>query len=280
MKPHINATWNFEFDSIEQYISNLNPEKVLPFAESSKDVRLKSFTGTTSFNESVEIARSGYQVESVKIVIDKLNNNLITTEQNYRNEVCGAYVDIGMYLGGEPECMVTFDEQEVVKYIDVLVMMNESCEVSTNQYMNKGIATACLVDYLESNNYRVRLRGMKYNRIFGKIFTEKITIKEYNQSLSIAQIMGVLHSGFYRRIAFRHLEERCAEHGLDPNKDGYGFSVPLAAISKEVIGDAIVIPSQSSGVLDWSKQDKVKWNVEKLVKEFMARNTAMAEVAR
>jgi hypothetical protein len=177
------------------------------------------------------------QTDLVAAKVNQLSKFIERSKEVEVMSVAGAYVDIGAYLGGEPECMVTYDSQEQIKYVDVVVSLSENCMVSTETFIKKGTIAALLVDSLEANGYRVTLKLMTNNLSDerGHVMINIITIKEASQQMSIAQMMGCMTPAFLRRIEFAHIERWALKHLNGKMPIGYG----RACLDKELLMQAI-----------------------------------------
>jgi hypothetical protein len=229
------------FNSLEEFINAIEKfdYSKAEFTRSSMkegDVETE-FRGSTSLSHAYEICRKGIQTGSVAQKVNNLSRHIERKREVEVMSVAGAYVDIGSYLGGEPECMVTYESQEQIKYVDVVVSLSENCMVTEDTFIKKGTIAALLVDSLEASGYRVTLKLMTNNlsHDHGDVMINIITIKQANQQMSIGQMMGCMTPAFLRRIEFAHIEKWALTHRKGKIPVGYGRAV----LDKELLMDAI-----------------------------------------
>lgn len=125
----------------------------------------KSFTGTDTWAEAVEIATSGWEKganEAAKIaeaVFDRATSMVEKTEISY--DVEGNGLDVGRYLDGEPECWQKFEsvyqEGAGQKIIKVVVSMSISGGVPAERIMRRGAGVQAAIEALEYAGHRVEL---------------------------------------------------------------------------------------------------------------------------
>jgi len=202
------------------------------------DTHRNDWSGSESFNHSVDNSRNGEDLGKLEVAIgqrERLHANILDTFYN----VSGSYVDIGMYLAHEPECMVDFQMSENVKFAEINLNMTESCGTSSIVFFNKAVATATLVDELENNGYRVKLNVIGAVNVNDNKLAAVINVKQFSQKLSIAQMTGCLSQGFFRRMFFAWVEKYCEKTcGLKPWDYGYGYPInfPVEGVTLPVTG--------------------------------------------
>lgn len=173
-------------------------EVLLPRAE---------FYGVTSAEEAYRLAMFGWPegrelIERVKAQIDgKLGSHNRQYEPVY--DVWGAYVDVGRYCEGVPECMLTYEETETPQtgFVWVNVSTGINGGVSTREIQLHGAAVGALVDALESAGQRVKLtweRSSVSQSGSGRI-TLWMTLKEYHDPLDMDRLAFFLTHNAPRR---------------------------------------------------------------------------------
>lgn len=237
---HINQTFN----TVEEFIEYTSKATGSSHLESE---RRTEFAGTTNFDESVRIAREGYQMEKINAAVEAARVQETQMEAIY--SVSGGFVDVGAFLGGEPECMVSFENKESYKFVELSLNIGEHCGVNAQVFENKAIATASIVDALESNGYRVKLNvfvacELRSGRKNGASFdlSAVVTIKDYAEKLSVAQLAGTMHVGFFRRLFFGYEEMKGLEYGFNPDRYGYGRNANNNDLQKFNI-PGVIIPN-------------------------------------
>jgi hypothetical protein len=230
------------FESVEQcldYAAQPLPSFVTQLSKEISEHRTE-FCGSESYEHAMQIAREGINLDKIQAAMTELNLGMKQQEQAY--SVSGAYVDIGTYLGGEPECMVTFQESEEVKFVTIKFLFSENANVSAETFTNKVVVLASIIDRLETIGYRVRLiascrcNSERSNPKFK--FNMDVVVKDYKDNMSISQISGCVSVSFFRRIMFRIIEHIFSKFSLDANDYGYGKSTDWI---DEDIDDSLLI---------------------------------------
>ena len=208
------------YDNLEAYIADLSTDD---YAKQSSIRSSPDWAGSVDFADAVNQARTGLELEKIDLAVngaEKLTSSVIAPVYG----VSGAYVDVSMFLTGEPECMVDFQPQETTRYVTLFVDVAEMSEVTKKQFELKAIAAGCLVDELESNGVRVELIAVGYTHITKggpNVYLEsRVTIKKFMEKLSLAQLTGALATSYFRRLTFAFIEKYYAKHGDVPS--GYG----------------------------------------------------------
>jgi hypothetical protein len=116
---------------------------------------------------------------------------------------------------------VDFQTEEATRFVTINVDVCESSATVNEVFTRKAIAAACLVDELENNGFRVRLNAIANVKDVGGVdLIASVTIKDFQQKLSIAQITGCVSQGFFRRLFFCFIEKYSP---MDPDNHCYGF---------------------------------------------------------
>lgn len=121
--------------------------------------------------------------------------------------IAGDYVDVGRYVTGEPECMVSFAEVRPTDFIDVLLNIDMLASASVEQNVAYYAAAVSVVDSLERSGYRVKLSGVMYSDrvscdvmpynpvrpVFNKpvIHEVRVSIKNYQEPINLAYLTSV-----------------------------------------------------------------------------------------
>lgn len=171
-----------------------------------------TFYGATSAEEAYRMGMYGWapgreMVEKVKALIDgKLGSHNRQYEPAY--DVSGAYVDVGRYCEGVPECMLTFEETETPQTGFVWVHVSTAINggVSTEEIQRHGAAVGALVDALESAGQRVKLTWERSSVSKSKSsrITLWMTLKEYDDPLDMDRLAFFLTHNAARRVMAWH----------------------------------------------------------------------------
>lgn len=248
-----------EYKNLEQFISDMSTKD---YPRRSSEDHDKKWSGSESVETAIQEAREGLNLGEVDLGIIK-HEQLHDYINRATYAVAGGSVDIGKFLTGEPECMIDFQTEDAVKFVTLSADITESAGCPNNVFKRKAIAIACLVDQLENNGFRVKL-----NVVLNENFVRSgwgrlvgiVTIKDYHQKLSIAQITGCVSQGFYRRLMFCFIEKYSI---TDPDDAAYGMpdgefgSIPMTGV---------VLKNTRQGI-SMSDDSQIKEYVEKYTQE-------------
>jgi hypothetical protein len=187
-----------------------------PVFDSSR-TNSESFCGTRNFEEACQLARFGWtkgtaMAETVRASIQHQLEAQITTRQTFEWDVAGSDVDMGRYIDGEPENMLTFAEEvaDGNKFVRITVTLSASAGVSKDEMTRKGVAVLALVDALENHGTRCEVDVVAaFSLMSGKapIYTASIRIKNAQDSVEPDRLAFALaHPSMFRRIAFSLME--------------------------------------------------------------------------
>jgi hypothetical protein len=169
-----------------------------------------NFYGCASAEEAYKLGMFGWpqgreMVEKVKALID---GKLGSHNRQYEpvHDVCGAYVDVGRYCEGVPECMLTYEETETPQtgFVWVHVSTGVNGAVSSEQIQLHGAAVGALVDALESAGQRVKLTWERSSIRNDARITLWMTLKEYDDSLDMDRLAFFLTHNSPRRVMAWH----------------------------------------------------------------------------
>ena len=130
----------------------------------------------------------------------------------------GDEVDIDMYLEGDPECMINYEEAKVhgkAKFLTIAIDIGALCDVTKEAMMWRGIIAAALVDTLEANGFRLEIFGYSYDR--GTILRSThryrdnliiLPVKSEDQHMELERLASLIgHSSSFRRGIFSGFEK-------------------------------------------------------------------------
>lgn len=255
----------FKYKSIEEFVTDIS---TCP-SHKIKDSVLKgsSFSGVESYEAAMVIARQGYELEKLNMLVKDVEKTESRMTMEVAWEVTGAVVDIGAFLSGVPENMMDFPIVEETKFIHIVMDTGELAGAGAKMFLNKSAATAWLVDHLENNGYRVKLDVFYSNQ--GKGHGEQavmITVKEYQEPLALGQIAGAMHPGFFRRLIFRHIEKHYEQVPWGYGQVQTSKSTLERQLKEMADSDEIIFLPQSNNQGNWGAnfnlervEDAKKW---------------------
>ena len=147
-----------EYDSVGEFLDTAT-SKPSPLQMNQRASRTKDgeWSGV-DFNSAVKLLREGWSegYQKIKELTDKVGEIVgakVVQDVSYY-DVSGAYVDVGRFLDGEPECMVEYkpDKEMGTKNVTVVSSMSFSADVDPDEIIKNGVVAACIVDGLEIAN--------------------------------------------------------------------------------------------------------------------------------
>lgn len=173
------------------------------------------FTGTESPREAYKLAREGWSTELEK-VIQVAEDAVTKVEQTNdvpawipRYDVSGGSVDVGVFLTGEPECMVEVPPVRVAKVgkvITLCVSRAYSGTVSAHQVIRQGHVLTALALALQRLGYGFELiLDITISRRRGgeDLVRDRCIVKGVNDQIDPEMLMFALaHPAFLRQLWF------------------------------------------------------------------------------
>ena len=217
------------------------------------DKRTRNFYTECNGKKSVSYALGGWK-EGLKHVdqdLDALVTSAGAGKPTYQRGYHGAFIDMGTYVSGRPDCWIEETESRDVhasgRIKRICVGSSFMCGVTTAQYRRRGASIMALIDIIESNGYRVELDLIATSAGRGGVHATKIRAKDADDSLNREKLAYALMSAdFFRRFVFAirgvRQERMFSAHGggntrniihvrdLDgkPFKDSYDITFPNA----------------------------------------------------
>lgn len=119
------------------------------------------------------------------------------------HDVVGDTVDMGRYITGEPECMMSLtDGTPRGRRVRILFNLAAPSFVEADDMASAQKRITRLVDALEAKNVRVAMVGVASST---PDHTEIVT-KQYHEPLDLNAIAVATHPSFFRRLVFRVIE--------------------------------------------------------------------------
>lgn len=266
------------FQSFGQFIDAVQAPAAMADKNRASLNGTATFTGTDSLADAVLLARRGWQggtatIERLRLRIDKMLGGSIPVP-DIEYDVSGDWLDIGRFLGGEPEyfgSMVDFGRRQdapVAKMVRVVVNIAASQSIGEETMLMRGAAAIVLVDTLERHGIRCRidLCHAVSNRVVKADSLETyVTVKQEGEHLSPDKLAFLLgHRSSCRRLMFA-IEEHDSDDvrrqfGIGRDMGGYG--IPCAAEDKgDVYLDRILSAS------DWHESLTLAWLKKTLINQ-------------
>lgn len=122
--------------------------------------------GGESWEDSVQKLRSGWpegaeQLRKIGVQIEHgIESDVDTCAPVY--DVTGQCVDVGAYLSGAPECMITMEPRTIRGHggiLRILLNLDISNKAKTLHIMNRGAAIMAAIDLIEATQTRIEIYG-------------------------------------------------------------------------------------------------------------------------
>jgi hypothetical protein len=196
----------------------------------SHDTGRSRFFWTETFEEAVELARTGWAEGTAKVVEHREQANAFLAaaktakSREFGWDVEGQFIDVGRFLEGEPECCGSeFDGGDTVASRVVSLRINQavSGSVEADAICARGVTVLCAVDLLESCGIRCEIilsignisTGGAGSVKSGKTVESHVILKRASDPVDLDRLaFWVAHPASFRRFGFRWLEQQ----GLSP----------------------------------------------------------------
>jgi len=231
---------------------------------------INSWTFGVSRPRAVEMAKHGWPegAAATKRLLDDLN--LPPIEEPYSQTfhgVTGAYVDVGEYVQGMPECMIDFQEDKrAARFVHIIVAGGYAAAFSADEIMQRGVTIAACIDALEARGVRCSVE-MRYQS--PEWHTISVDLKHASDPLNLDVLAFALaHPACYRRLGFGVCDAQ-----PDAIRDAAGFREGLGYGSSQPFTDidpsALLFNTMKYGT-HWTRAYSLKKVREALAKYTLA----------
>ena len=268
-------SWNFEStEELLAYVSN----PASHVSEGKGDSNGK-WNGTSTWDEAIDLATRGSPKdrEQALEMYEKLQTaelrSLVGEAEEESYDVSGAYVDVGLFCEGEPECMIEWDEvrADAPRVVTIYVVGGTASEVSSAYMARRGASIACLVDMLENTGIRAEVvqlagsKGWKPTDLFPDAFGDTTWIrwvtKKAEQPLDVDRLAYALSNpSAQRRLIFNvrgHSKHCPGTQGMPPTLD-LRTVVPSGDIVVPNLTASNSTFSSNAGAIEWVRKTFTK----------------------
>ena len=207
-----------EFDSLQEfykYICDTPFNEAFRWTGHSSVTGSQSWTKTESFEEAVELFKSGWSDMATKLV-QKLKVIEAKTEPHMKPrsqlDVCGYQAIVPLYIQGVPNSMLN---KKMVPVKQKVITINKSLDynggTSSDEIIDESIKAMQIVKKLEAQGFRCNLNiALGTSAGWGKDekqFIIKVRIKSANEKMNISKLaFPLVHPSMLRRLFFRFIE--------------------------------------------------------------------------
>lgn len=204
------------------------------------------FFHTDSLESALSLAHQGWNEPRAEIdaLVENIDEKVMPVlEPAFRSvyDVSGGSVDVGMYLSGEPECMIDMRLCEIAKpgkVISILVSGFYSAHTDGKDITTRGAAIVALIDAIEKMQHSAEV-WVEYP--FTGI-SHLVKVKAAGESVDIDVLMFILGN----RDAFRRVNFAAQE--LEPNGgrgigcgDDHSYGSPMALTCVEEVSASVAL---------------------------------------
>lgn len=233
------------FKSIHEMIYTIdrrenNEVMMRKHSSSRKGNMAYEFTKTHSYEEAIQLYQNGYTeiLDKIKLGLkQKSQNNGVENRRRITTGVVGYAPHVPNVIMGLPNSMILTDARpQKTKTLSICYCICQNCGTDADEFIESGIAVLSVINYLEMQGIRVKLRINFYSATEGDEYAfGTIDVKDYREHLDLQKLCFPLaHPSMFRRIGFKWLE---TVEGLTEDwDDGYGktmFDEPI--IKKHVL---------------------------------------------
>ncbi|AEK07647.1 hypothetical protein KNU44_gp107 [Mycobacterium phage CicholasNage] len=206
----------------------------------SRDMDDLEFYGANNMQEADKMAREGLPREGVKALniahhrVAMMAGELTRPVYEDMYATAGAYVDMGRFVSGEPECMVDYnmvEERGVSKIVALILNISYSCDISAGAIRENGLALMALVEAIETQGMQAEIWTDMNAYGDGHKARTAVKLKGAGEVFDASMFMYALtHPSFLRGHIFNamhsHPKEFCDAIGISPHG---GYGVPIRA---------------------------------------------------
>ena len=222
--------WLFnQFSSIDELTKWLDDEKNQKHGrDNSSHSKDSDFTGTSSYNQAVELLKYGdketydyIKEKQRKIKIDELVGNAMNKAKIY-NDVVGYQPCVPLFLNNVPTNMINMKKKNLnTKIINIYLDICCSAWVSSNTLRDAGTMYATALDIIEKSGYRVNLYIGDASKYDDEVTLWCLKVKTDREPLNLEKMaFTIANPSILRRIGFKYQETCNSEQ--DFTHHGYG----------------------------------------------------------
>jgi len=207
---------HLSYSEVLERLSRPAPERCASIQDNSSS----SWDLNTNFDQARTFAQRGWvdkaaELEGYMTSVNDLDYGGFQTSL----DVTGECVDVGAFLAGEPECMMSM-AVPAKRSLTVIVNVSFSAGCDARHLLNRGIAVAAAVYALQCNGVSVSLKvGSWVDDHNGHIHETLIEVNQYGEYISPARLaFWLAHPAALRRCIFR-----ISEHEPDDVRKRFGF---------------------------------------------------------
>lgn len=135
------------------------------------------------------------------------NDEKLTEHNSSGNSVeynkTGDFLDVSKFLGGDMDCFGSMTDGNLQnRYMNLIITIGGNAGVSNGELRAYAEIIQEIVDFLENNKIRCKVEAFTTN----ECSTLQLTVKDYDEPLSLSDIFVITNPDFFRRLHFRVAE--------------------------------------------------------------------------
>lgn len=207
------------FDGLSAFVDHVASLERAPSPRDKAWAGKPEFTGTASFAEAIEIARTGWlDALGMADLIDLPPPRL----KRRTRSVAGGTVSVGRMLSGAPDHMLKRRRAPAKKIITLFVETVAWIKIRHDVLLVRSLAVAAIIDNLETHGYRCNVVAVysTYRDDWAPLQTA-VKLKDAGERLNLADISFAFgHPSFGRRLIYAARSIRKAYTQLHDGDDG------------------------------------------------------------
>lgn len=266
-----------DFESVSdfvQHVAKSSPAAGVT-AESHTPCSPFGFFGTSSFQDAIELASAGWPDGAARVAALRDNCEAFVAAakaaktKGYGWDVTGDFIDVGRFLGGEPECCGSEQDGLGLGSRVASIRLNAcvSASVSTPAIIARGLTVLVAADLLESCGIRCEILVSQATHEDRRLVEANVTVKHPDVPVDIDKLaFSIAHPSFFRRlgIAFAeangHQGSRCTVASMSD----YGKREGTVEIDSVCAGTGLSDDELRANVLAIAKSCGLEFSEEEL----------------
>jgi hypothetical protein len=167
-----------------------------------------SFTGYTTLESAIKLARDGWQSGADRAA-EIARNIRITAPHKRRMQgrgMAGAFPHVPRYLAGDPEHMIRPMNVSASPVVTLVSNMSGNWHVSADAFINRAAVIAAIVDAIESAGFQTNVIAVATTKAHDSSFAFEcaVSIKEPGEALDITRLAFASgHVAMFRHMVFK-----------------------------------------------------------------------------
>ena len=190
------------FDSVNELIETINSKEFAKDKERVSSYMMLDFHGVKTFDEGLKLQKTGY-VPKGGFDLDIEVRPTLEVQEHFEMDFAGIMPDVGVFLSGEPQCMVNYIQFESeVKVLKIAVQCNCNGGWSADYLIKHSEEVFHAIRWAQSKGFQVELVALMYNDMGSVRETFTITLMKAGDVLSASRIAAAIHVSLFRCLWF------------------------------------------------------------------------------